>query len=1125
MKERTRKIFIMIVMAALIVSLTAASFAALTYGRYTGGKLDEDSPYEEIIDFVGATAFEVTTPDAFINAINNGYSYIKIADDAEEPFVINNNVADVYTNLVLDVNGHVVVRNSRNPLLDVRRSISVVLVYDSSTEADGGFYNPVGSSLQTSGGTLTVGAGVYESGPNEEHQTESYNIGTEVTLFTRTNRTDTSYSQADNPVSNLPILTGKNTGTQGELVYDHYFEEDPVDTVNELVKADTYLLYTVEKDGYVDGGQLYVNRKEISSSGTTTITAEEFSPICNVASCDFYYYYPVNGTPGKADSPQTYAVVYGYNDVKKLASNEKGAAETLQGSGLVWPYAAIRSVKDEETQEGGVTHARGGEFKTHFGKESTYCIYSAGGTMTVGTAGSDGGPTFDAVGSGVCIAMTDGSENASAGEGGSLTISGGSLTISGGTFSSRLGNTIEMEGGNMTVTAGTFTKSDGKGIERDQLEDQTAMIDMRGGTLNITGDNADSVTMTAGGEDNGGTLENVFGILAHGGGEVSVGGCTFNIYGNYSAGVLSYDGTINLNDDTVINVRETHPEDKITSAGVSSEQASEGEEQASEGAEEHPVNLTGNVKITSDGLGITARGNVNIKKAPDNQSATQVNVETGYATGVYVNGGTFKMESGAEISVESTVQNDYTWGLPPEGQGTAPNIYNGVYVQGGSLVSEGTLNVTFTGVESDKTTGAQAYLNHLIKSYAVRVEAAVSGGKTEVSIAGGKISNSVGGGVYVGGGTVTLGVENGNTGPTVLTTGTDNYDFNNTDFGENSNWNYMVTKTGGDAVKVTNGNLTVYGGSYTAAQGSGILVQQNDTNYQAFVYGGTFSGNDVYSTNQASDSFYTGPGVSYAFKVLGGDLTIYDGRFISEDGGAFVMNGTATMYGGIIAAQGATAFVTYNGAEVIFDPNAELNVQGVPLTDRTLYVSGASTGLTVESVSVADQNISINGGVFTGGTYQIPIDGISQVNGSGADRNGIWYSNGNAKLTISGGTFQGETTSGLYFDVVPSGSNVTLSGGRFISNGWNTDWSGNPSTSKGAINAKDPGDISIGSIVASNFNCYGGENGNEALYSWNSSTQIGGSSATDTRLNDNVYDQNDYFARGQFNQEQYITIK
>ena len=131
MKERTRKIFIMIVMAALIVSLMAASFAALTYGRYSGGRRDENSAYEDILDLVGETAFEVSTADELVNAINNGYSYIKIAADAEEPFVVNNNVADVYTNLVLDVNGHKIVRNSRNPLLNVRQSVSVVLVYDS----------------------------------------------------------------------------------------------------------------------------------------------------------------------------------------------------------------------------------------------------------------------------------------------------------------------------------------------------------------------------------------------------------------------------------------------------------------------------------------------------------------------------------------------------------------------------------------------------------------------------------------------------------------------------------------------------------------------------------------------------------------------------------------------------------------------------------------------------------------------------------------------------------------------------------------------------------------------------------------------------------------------------------
>lgn len=1027
MKEKTRKILIMAVMAALIISLMAASLCyAFTYGRYSGGRLDDNSTYDDLIDFVGATAFEVSTPDEFVNAVENGYSYIKIADDAEEPFVINNNVADVYTNLVLDVNGHVVVRNSRNPLLDVRRSISVVLVYDSSTDADGGFYNPVGSSLQTSGGTLTVGEGIYESGPNvEAAQSVTTTEISDVFVRDRDRASATKYQKAT-AAAKLP--------KPGQ---DVYLDETYSGTKNDYLKADTYLLYTVEKNGYEENGQLYVNAKK-DVNGTVT-SAEEFSPICNVASCDFYYYYPVDAdgspidTEGTQDTPQTYAVIYGYNDVKALARDEKktdengieyGMASALTGSGLVWPYAAIRSVEDEDTQEGGVTHARGGVFKTHFGEENTYCIYSAGGTMTVGTSGSAGGPAFEAVGSGVCIAMTGASDNVS---------EGGSLTISGGTFSSRLGNTIEMENGNMTVTAGSFTKSDGKGIERDQLEDQTAMIDMRGGTLNITGDNADSVTMTAGGKDK--PLENVFGILAHGGGEVSVGGCTFNIYGNYSAGVLSYDGTINLNDDTVINVRETHPEGKITSAGVSSEQASEGEEQASEGAEEHPVNLTGNVKITSDGLGITARGNVNIKKAPDNQSATQVNVETGYATGVYVNGGTFKMESGAEISVESTVQNGYTWGLPPEGQGTSPNIYNGVYVQGGSLVSEGTLNVTFTGVENEARNVSgndqivyngenTSFLNQQTKSYAVRVEAG-TGTNTNVTIDSGNITNTVGGGVLVNGGKVTLGTtgegaynESTKRGLTVQTTGTEV----NTSLiyinGMADNWAYYWNMKGGDAVKVDGGDLYVYGGKYTAAQGNGILTRGGTAN----IFNGIFTGG--YNSNYHAT---TGAASTYSFKAYGGTVKISGGDFNSEAEGAFVM-GTSdddkvTITGGSFQADGPTAFATWNGATVEFDDTN---------SENKITVSGESTGLTVEQVSSGwrSQNITIKSATF------------KSTNQNQSNKNGIWYGNGNAKLTISGGSFTGTTGSGLSIGETPNYDwntrthNIQLSGGSF-KGGWN----------------------------------------------------------------------------------------
>ena len=1038
MKERTRKIFIMIVMAALIVSLMAASFAALTYGRYSGGRRDENSAYDDILDLVGETAFEVSTADELVNAINNGYSYIKISDDAEEPFVVNNNVADVYTNLVLDVNGHKIVRNSRNPLLDVQKSVSVVLVYDSSTTAEGGFYNPVGSALQTSGGTLTVGEGVYESGPKiaSVPSVTTENI-TDVFVRDGERASATGYKRAD-AAAQLP-KPGK----------DVYLDETYSGTKNDYLKADTYLLYTVEKNAFVgDGngkfqsGQLYVNAKK-DVNGTVT-SAEAFSPICNVASCDFYYYYPVG--EANEDGFYTYAVVYGYHDVKALAETKDTTLTSGKDTNLVWPYAAIRS-------EAGNTHARGGTFNNNFGTQNTYGIYSKGGEMTVGAAGSSSaaGPAFKAVGEGVCISMSAKDED--------------TLTISSGSFSSEIGNTIEMEGGAVKITGGAFEKNDSNARPSGSLDEieasRTALVHMRGGDLTIdgtvTGANY-SVTMAAGSEQT--PLTNVFGIYSEqsslgDSGTVTVSGCDISVNGTYSAGVLSSAGTVNVGGtengkpQTKITVAESIEDDLLTSSAVSSEGGI--------------VNLRNTVSITSDSLGITARGTVNVIGGETGGESTTVTVTTSNATGVYVNKGTLNVAKGATLDVESTVKAELKWVTPPESSGSSDpvtQIYNGVFVHGGSLISNGTLNVTFKGVASDNTTGSNAYLNHQIRSHAVRVEQG-TGTDTIVAIASGTILNGtrdtndtviagsgIGGGVLVNGGTVYLGatvsLENSgnivakavNNPVSVTTTGTANHGWNGVDFSttngeQRNNWDYRVTQTGGDAVKVVNGQLTVYGGSYTSSQGNGIAIQQTTGTATATVYGGTFSGDDVYSDNTQNDSFYTGPGASYAFKVLGGDLTIYVGRFISEDGGAFVMNGTATMYGGIIAAQGATAFVTYNGAEVTFDPVSELNVQDVPLTDRTLYVSGASTGLTVESVSGADQNISINGGVFTGGTYQIPIDGISQVNGSGADRNGIWYGNGNAKLTISGGTFQGENVSGLYFQVAPDENNVQLSGGMY----------------------------------------------------------------------------------------------
>lgn len=1115
MKERTRKIFIMIVMAALIVSLMAASFAALTYGRYSGGRRDENSAYEDILDLVGETAFEVSTADELVNAINNGYSYIKIAADAEEPFVVNNNVADVVVNLVLDVNGHVVVRNSRNPLLNVRQSVSVVLVYDSSEKAKGGFYNPVGSALQTSGGTLTVGEGVYESGPKiaSVPSVTTENI-TDVFVRDGERASATGYKRAD-AAAQLP-KPGK----------DVYLKND--DTEGYL-RNDTYLIYTEEKNAFIgDGtgsgefedGQLYVNRKETSSGGTTTITADKFSPICNVASCDFYYYYPV-GEAGTADSPQTYAVVYGYNDVKKLARNEDQSAENLQDDGLVWPYAAIRS-------EAGNTHARGGAFKTHFGEENTYSIYSEGGTMTVGLSGESDPPTFEAIGKGVCINMAGTSGNADQ-----------TLTIENGEFSSKIGDTIKMSGGEMEVKKGSFTK-DATGALNSSTDNGSA-ISISGGTLNMAGsekDGAKSVSfMVKGNYVNGikmekaendatasiaDTIKNAafsfnnksygnsvaaiqviggalnvsdstftvngfgnFGVHSSGGtvtatdctftmtqagnlsdgrgdnfgiystlsengtaGTATAEGCTINVTGTYSAGVLSMDGTLNLGasttKETLITV--SFEGNELSSSGVSSE-----------GGE---INLTGNTTITSAGLGITARGEINVTGGTST-------VKTKRGTGIYVQNGTLTVKEGATVEVDSKINDTCSWVVPPEHTGDESlqtNKYNGVFVNGGSLVSEGKLNVTFTGVENESHDSYDALK---IRSYAVRVEAAATGGNSEVSIAGGTISNSVGGGVYVGGGTVTLGVRDKG-GPTIGTTGIGfGEKAEGPDGSSTSNWVYYKNQTGGHAVEVSGGDLLVYGGLFTATLGNGILVRGGN----AWVLNGTFQGNDTaaYRLNY-NGNLPAGPAAYYALKLLGGSVTTFGGTFGTytaadgtehEAGGssAFVTGvgatATAKIYGGSFVVNGQSGFSVYQNVALTFMPGEDETVNGQTLRGSAVKVSAATTAIAIEDTPNKNVSVTINGGTFE-----------STLKDSG-QRDGIWDSNPYAKLTIN--QLDGQTTTisalakhGINLVDAPAIENgVTITGGTITGKQDGIHYGSNGTAANGLL-------ISGGTITGSN---------------------------------------------------------
>ena len=1063
MQHKTKKIWLIALLSLLIAALFAASF---TYARYyketgvTGGK------YDDTIEFVGANKYIVYTPEELVAAIENGYSYIEIAEGVEDPFVITDGVTDVSANLVLDINGHNLVRNSRNPLIDVQENVSVVIVYDS--KASGSFYNPVGSLLQASGGTLTIATGNFTSGPKEEDYVTddrttgegvSYSLGN-YTVYYRDGYTpgatspNRSAEYIDTGVeANLPKIVPVAIDSEAEDRYGNIYFENGIGD-NAYIKEDTFLIYTEETVETPEGATVNV----------------DFEPLCDVASCDFYYYYEKSTEGSGEDKTTTYAVIYGYHDVMagakkqitKTGFNTSGSINNNSAEAVIWPYATVRMTQGE-------AFIRGGSYINRFGKAYSYGIYARGGSLSVQGENT----SFTSVADGVCIRCTT--------EGGSAP----ALHIENGSFTSYNGDTVQVNGGTMTLASGTFIKSD----DSADGTTKTAIIHMTGGALTAAG-SADtsgkkSIQMTC--AASAGTLSNVFGVYSEGG-TVELQNAQINVNGTYSAGVLAEQAGSNVELQSVsINLSGAQSKGEITSAAVNTLGGS--------------ITLSGSNQITSDGFGITAAADVSITGGETAVGSEEATLPT---TAIYVFGGSLSVSTGATLSVHAEIDENLKWAGYEES--TNAYQYDGVQVNGGSLESNGTLNVTFTGLSNDAFESGDTYLTQQIKSYAVRVLNA-----EDVTICVGKIINSIGGGVYVGGGTVTLGTsgdttgysEQNKTGLTVETTGK-GYSTNGT--GEFSgNWNYHWNLTGGDAIKVVNGTLHVNGGKYTSQQGNGILVSSGTAN----IYDGYFSGKDQY---RYGSGFMTGPGTSYAFKLYGGTLNIFDGEFRSEGGGAFVMGtsadnkGTANIYGGIIEAKGATAVATWQYAEVLF--NNVGTIAGAPDNypdTRDLYVSGASTGITLEGNTDAEFSVTVQGsGTFTGGIYSNENAGINITENNmteGSNRDGIWYGNSTAKLEISGGTFQGDNRSGLYFGKVPgttdNSQNVQISGGTF--------------TGDSAINADSDlrSDIYTNNIFEDSAYCY-----TDVLQDSNSQNERRSRAICDRKLNWFSYDYYQVGGRG-----------
>ena len=271
----------LIVFILLLLVLSTLLGVLFTQGRYEKEVLSSSDIYDGEMEYIVAEQVEVNSVEELIAAIENGYSNIKIADGVDNPLIITSGVTDVGTDLILDLNGHEIQRNNREPMLNIQNGVRLTII-DTSVEQSGSFYNPVGSVLRIGGGTLTVSAGAFVSGPKKSEYAEESGghwsadrengggtiDGTTaaVTLYVK----DESGENYEGSAANMPVITPhveEATYSAGETQQywfvngNMYFDTDPAfgaDAYGGKIEGDTYLYYVLDDD----------------SVSTTTIAAE-----------------------------------------------------------------------------------------------------------------------------------------------------------------------------------------------------------------------------------------------------------------------------------------------------------------------------------------------------------------------------------------------------------------------------------------------------------------------------------------------------------------------------------------------------------------------------------------------------------------------------------------------------------------------------------------------------------------------------------------------------------------------------------------------------------------------------------------------------------------------------------
>lgn len=695
LKGKGFKIFALALSCALFIT----SLAVSTFSKFV---TMVNAPFEgkDHLDYTVNAVFIVKNQEELFAAINQGYTYVQLDKEIENPLIITQKTENLDADLILDLNGIEIQRNGYEPILNVKTGVRLTVV-DTSTEQTGGLYNPVGSVFNITGGTITIMSGAFESGPRYSEY-YSYN---DVILNDRDGSLTRRTQVEDEPKEVMYRVKNKETGKfeeavskiapiiksypekKGDIEYKHgnlYFDNELTMAGSDIsFKPDTYCYYRTSED----------------------IGAEA----SEIAQADWYYSYYVvpNGFTYRSatvlpEEEDNYikVTIYGYEKVIESASLKEDPLDYV---------AAVR-------MQAGVLDVQNGGFFSYFGVDRTACVNAQGGTIKINNgrfssrvpnATADPAVLEDSVNvkEEDDIAFNDdyfnnynwSTQSASAEYKGNLAKKGeavcilnagdADVNIISGKFYASNNSMISMQGGELTVDGGNFTKRLTNGIVTDDITELSAVY-MQNGILSVSNATfnviADSVHPANG----------IY-MLA---GELTVTDTNYEISGDSTTGIRMLDGQLDvtggscsiLGDNTYGIYSTVSGQDQFHVQNTSFA-LTEGDNQTGIYTKNGRVNVYADSSSTISTSGLNGKG-IHVDTG-GSVISTNYNYELSGAQshGIYATAGTVEVSGG-----HLTLTGDLSYGI----YSTAGSVS----MQGGEVVL--TSNVSSYGVYASCSTGS-----------------------------------------------------------------------------------------------------------------------------------------------------------------------------------------------------------------------------------------------------------------------------------------------------------------------------------------------------------------------------------------------------------------------------------